>query len=317
MNTPLVSITTIFLNAEKFLAEAIESVLCQTYSHWELLLVDDGSSDNSTIIAQRYAAQYPQQICYLEHPNHQNRGKSSSRNLGIQQARGEYLTFLDADDVFLPHKLERQVAILEAQPAAGMVYGRTEYWYRWAGNPAGYKRDFLSRLGVPPYTMFHSPTLVIRFLKDGGTVPCLCAILARRSLVARVGAFDERIQYMYEDQVFLVKLCLAAPVYVEDGCSERYRQHAESSSAVAIGRGEYHPLWPNCSRHAFLKWLAAYGQEQGIKDASLWDVLQQELWFYRHPRLHRLVNPLKVAALYLRASGELVMERLYQDDQLG
>jgi glycosyltransferase involved in cell wall biosynthesis len=309
MNTPLVSIITIFLNAEKFLGEAIESVLNQTYSNWELFLIDDGSTDNSATIAQRYAAQYPHQICYLEHPNHQNRGKSTSRNLGIQQARGEYLTFLDADDVFLPHKLERQVAILAVQPGTGMVYGQTEYWYRWTGNTAGGKRDFLSRLGVRPHAVFQPPALVARFLKDGGTVPCLCAILVRRSVVTGVGAFDESIQHMYEDQVFLARLCLAAPVYVADGGNERYRQHPESSSNVAISSGEYHPWRPNPARYAFLKWLAAYGRAQGVEDASFWNVLQRELWLYRHPTLHRLVNPLQLVALFLKASGELVMEK--------
>jgi len=95
---PIVSIITPFLDAQDFLQEAIESVIAQTYEHWELLLVDDGSTDKSTTIAQEYAAQYPNKIRYLDHENHQNRGKSTSRNLGIQQAKGSYITFLDADD---------------------------------------------------------------------------------------------------------------------------------------------------------------------------------------------------------------------------
>lgn len=98
----LVSATIAFLNAEKFLAETIESVLAQTYPNWELWLVDDGSTDGSSQIARDYAARHADRIHYLEHPGHENRGKSASRNLGLRHARGRYVTWLDADDVWLP-----------------------------------------------------------------------------------------------------------------------------------------------------------------------------------------------------------------------
>ena len=96
----LVSCIIIFFNAEKFLGEAIESVFAQTYKNWELLLVDDGSTDDSTTIALNYAEQYPEKVCYLEHEGHQNRGMSATRNLGIRLATGEYIAFLDADDIW-------------------------------------------------------------------------------------------------------------------------------------------------------------------------------------------------------------------------
>src|SRR5258705_7087515 len=92
--SPLVSVVMIFLNAESFIQEAIQSVLDQDYSNWELLLVDDGSSDGSTQIALAAAGQYPQRVHYLEHADHQNRGMSASRNLGARHAHGEYLAFL-------------------------------------------------------------------------------------------------------------------------------------------------------------------------------------------------------------------------------
>src|ERR687886_2833620 len=115
---PLVSNIVIFLDAGRFIQEAIESVFAQTHGTWELLLVDDGSTDDSTQIARRYAARCPEKVRYLEHPGHQNRGKEISRNLGISHAEGEYIAFLDADDVRLPHALEQQVAILNSYPEA-------------------------------------------------------------------------------------------------------------------------------------------------------------------------------------------------------
>ena len=99
---PLVSGIIIFLNAEKFIEEAIDSVFAQTYDNWELLLVDDGSTDRSTKIAQQYAQHYLAKVRYLEHENHQNLGMSATRNLGIRNVKGKYIAFLDADDVWLP-----------------------------------------------------------------------------------------------------------------------------------------------------------------------------------------------------------------------
>jgi glycosyltransferase involved in cell wall biosynthesis len=287
---PQVSIITIFLNAEAFLQEAIESVLAQTYDNWELLLVDDGSTDASSAIAQRSAKRYPDRVRYLEHAGHQNRGKSVSRNLGIRQARGDYLALLDADDVFLPNKLEQQVAMLEAHPEAGMVYGPTLYWYSWTGKPEDSRRDHLGRLGVQPETLFYPPELLTRFLRDGGTVPCTCGLLARRSIIERVGGFAEAIQHMYEDQVFLARMCLAAPVFVTGACGDRYRQHPGSTSNQAIQAGEYHPSKPNPARHAFLTWLATYLDQLGIQDAAAWKALHQAFQPYRHPIAYHVLD---------------------------
>ena len=82
----MVSVVVIFLNAEKFIREAIESVFAQTHYDWELMLVDDGSTDRSSIIAPEFARKYPDRVRYLEHDNHKNRGASASRNLRMSEA---------------------------------------------------------------------------------------------------------------------------------------------------------------------------------------------------------------------------------------
>jgi glycosyltransferase involved in cell wall biosynthesis len=158
-NQPFVSVIIIFWNAECFIAEAIESVFAQTYRAWELLLVDDGSSDGSTAIARSYAERDPRHVRYLEHPGHVNRGMSASRNLGIGNAQGAYVAFLDADDVWLSNILEEQVGILEAYPKAALVYGPIEYWYSWTGKPESCKRDYVENLGVPPNAMIEPPKI--------------------------------------------------------------------------------------------------------------------------------------------------------------
>src|SRR5215213_5930752 len=133
--SPAVSVITIFLDEEEFLEEAIASVRGQTFEDWELILVDDGSTDASPAIAALHAAADPKRIRLISHPGRKNRGMSASRNTGIAAARGEYIAFLDGDDVYLPQKLEMQVQILRDNPAAAMVYGATKHWYSWTGRP--------------------------------------------------------------------------------------------------------------------------------------------------------------------------------------
>src|SRR5688500_5862580 len=149
---PLISAIIIFLDARRFLAEAVESVLAQTRGDWELLLCDDGSADGSTEIARDYAARHPGRIRYLEHPGHANRGMSATRNLGVRHARGELIALLDADDVWLPDKLAEQVPLLRAHPEAAMLFGRTHVWYGWTGDPADAARDYVTQFPFPPDT---------------------------------------------------------------------------------------------------------------------------------------------------------------------
>ena len=174
MNQPLVSVIMPFLDGEPFIEEAIASVLAQTYAHWELLLVDDGSRDGSTAIAQAYAKRYPGRVDYVEHPGHANRGTSASRNLGISHGRGSYVALIDADDVWLPGKLEQQVALLEAHPEAGMICGASEYWYGWTGSTADAARDKIVPVGAPPDTMFPPPhLLMLLYPLARGAAPCV------------------------------------------------------------------------------------------------------------------------------------------------
>jgi glycosyltransferase involved in cell wall biosynthesis len=282
----LVSVIIIFLNAERFIREAIESVFAQTYSDWELLLVDDGSTDGSSAIAHEYAEQHPQQVRYLEHDQHVNRGMSASRNLGIRQARGVYIAFLDADDVWLPHKLEQQVEILDSRPDAAMIYGLSQWWYSWTGIVEDQERDYVLQLGVAPKTLITPPALLpLFFFRQQAAIPNPSSILVRRDVVERIGGFEERFRGMYEDQAFYAKLGLAASVIPFDECWDRYRQHPDScESSVHDARQAY------AARLYFLNWLATYMSNHGIQDAGLWRGLQIEQWHYRHPSLYRLLS---------------------------
>ena len=105
-----VSVVMPIYNAERFLAEAVESVINQTYKNWELLLVDDCSKDGSLEIARRYEAE-DNRIRVIA--STQNQGAAMSRNMGIKEATGEYIALLDSDDVWVTTKLEKQIALIQ------------------------------------------------------------------------------------------------------------------------------------------------------------------------------------------------------------
>ena len=96
MYNPLVSVITPVFNVESFLRETIASVLNQQYTNWELILIDDGSTDGSAEIAKSYSSKFPGKIFYYEHEDHVNRGASPSRNLGLAKVKGELISFLDS-----------------------------------------------------------------------------------------------------------------------------------------------------------------------------------------------------------------------------
>lgn len=288
---PLVSVIMIFLDAEKFIQEAIESVLSQSYTHWELVFVDDGSTDRSTEIARGYVQQHPGKIRYFEHEGHQNMGMSASRNLGISKSRGEYIAFLDADDVYLPQKIERQVTLLTDQPTVAMVYGNTQYWHSWSGQSNDLLRDRMRTLGVQVDRVYQPPELIVRFLENIARTPGTCSVLIRRKTIENIGGFEDHFSGMFEDQVFFYKLCLHAPVYVESGCWARYRQHEDSHCHVSRIKGAWDPghrLSP--TRVAFINWLEAYLVEQNVTDSQIWQSLRKEIWSYRHPKLYHLLS---------------------------
>lgn len=284
----LVSVIIIFLNEEKFLQEAIDSVLAQTYEYWELLLVDDGSTDGSTKIARTYAEKYPEKVRYLSHFCHANRGMSDSRNLGVRNAKGKYISYLDGDDVWFSNKLERQIAIVKSHPEAVMVYGPLQRWYSWTGNPQDMQRDDLYGLHardayITGDTLIKPPELLSRFLPHESLIPG--GILVEKAVIEGVGGYEETFRGSYEDAVVLVKLCLTSTVFVSNECWYRYRIHPASHERLAIKAG-----LADSNRLFFLHWVEKYLSKQGVKDPEVRQALQNAFWPYHHPKSHRLLE---------------------------
>lgn len=253
---PLVTVITIFKDEERFLGQAVESVLAQSWPHWELLLCDDGSTDGSSAMARAFAERHPDRIRYLTHPGGANRGMSATRNLGLAAAAGELVAFLDGDDVWVPEKLTRQVELLQRHPAAAAVYGRLHVWHAWTRQPADLARDYVQPLGVEPDTLVQPPELLLRFLEDDVHTPS--GLLFRKAVLEEVGGYETSFRGMHEDGVVLVKICLEWPVYASGEVWYKYRQHPDSCCTREIAAGG-----DRQALRAFLEWTREYVEARG------------------------------------------------------
>jgi len=230
---PLVSVVVPVYNAcrtdPEFLRKALASVCTQTYRHLELLIVDDGSTDATrTICAQFMESQNTLPIFYL---SKENGGQSSARNFGIARAQGDYVSFLDQDDMFYPEKLERVVALLEG---VDLVY--TDADTIDAGDQILIREIHQAhRLGWP-----HPKRTVEDVLfKDVFVMPGVMTV--RRDLLQRVGGFDESLSGYEDDDLFL-RLFLKGTVRYLPESTLKWRMHEENygqSSRMVPSRIRY------------------------------------------------------------------------------
>lgn len=263
MSTPKVSIVTPFWNAGPYLRAAIDSVLAQTVSDWELILVDDGSTDEGPAIATDAAIRDPR-IRVLAPSDRSPGGAAAARNRGIGEARGEFLAFLDADDTFEPHMLKATLAAFERHPGIVMVYGPTRWWH-----VDDLRQEWTEETDGRAGRVFAPPSLLISLiLLEYGHGPCTCAVLLRRDVAVDLGGFEERF-HLYEDQSLWAKVMLRHRVAVTGEVLARYRQHATSVSARAHDDGLYDRFGTHPARGVFLDWLETEIRFSGRSTARL------------------------------------------------
>ena len=274
----MVSVVVPFLNAARYLPEAIASVQSQTCHDWEMVLIDDGSTDGSADIVARAAKADPR-IRLLRRPSGALGSAAAARNLGILEARGEFVAFLDADDVYEPNNLQSRLQAFEAHPEVMMVYGPSRWWH-----PGVEHRDWTEGMRREAGRVHKPPELLNRVvLMQLGHVPCTCGVMTRRCALELTGGFDESL-HLYEDQTLWVKLMLRFPTYVTTAVGARYRQHDDSVSAHAQRAGVYVRTRPHQARIAFLIWVRDYATTAGLSDISVDRALRLALAPYGNNR---------------------------------
>lgn len=207
--TPRVSVVIPAYNCASYIGQAIESVFSQSFRSYEMIVIDDGSQDDTSQVVQAYG----DRVRYVYQAN---QGVSMARNHGIQLAEGEFIAFLDADDYFLPEKLAAQLAVFDAKPQLGLVHSG---WRR-----VNHRGEFLQ--DVEPW--HNVPYLDVEmWLRWKPVLPS--AMMFRRQWLERAGGFDPRFPPA-EDTDLALRLALM-------GCEAEwlrqvtvcYRQHEQSA----------------------------------------------------------------------------------------
>lgn len=213
---PTVSVIITSYNYGRFLAEAIESVMRQTWRPDEVVVVDDGSTDDTAEVAARYAAEGVRYV-YKE-----NGGASSARNTGIRESSGELIAFLDADDVWLPQKIARQAEHLLRHPEVALVTGS-----EWEVDSAGRKVWLLKRKGIASGSIY--PQILVENM-----VGTTSLVMVRRECLRQVGLFDEALE-IAQDWDLWIRIARAHRVGVLEEPLIDYRRHGGSLSTASTG----------------------------------------------------------------------------------
>jgi glycosyltransferase involved in cell wall biosynthesis len=184
-------------NAAKYLPAAIESVISQTFSDWQILLVDDGSTDNTVEVVGPFLERLGTKIKYIRQ---ENRGVSAARNTAILASVAEFLALLDADDVWLPNRLFESLKVLVERPQAGLSYALIRgidsdgrIGSQWAGNPAHAEGRIATHIYMRTVEL-PSPTITLR-----------------KTILDEVGTFDEALR-VTEDRDLWLRIALRSEV---------------------------------------------------------------------------------------------------------
>ncbi|AMR31834.1 hypothetical protein A0256_10575 [Mucilaginibacter sp. PAMC 26640] len=213
----LVSVIMPAYNAEDFIAAAIDSVIDQTYKNWELLIINDGSTDSTAAIVDDYQKKHAR----IKVIHQANKKLGAARNAGITAATGQWLAFLDADDTWLPQKLELQLQLAAAKPNIGLIFTDGIIFYNNTEEIASYDIMYGAFSAAEMYTLLYK----------GNCIPVL-SVLVKAEHVKAVGLQDENpLIYGCEDWDYWLRLCLHNVAFY--GMHEklfRYRKHLSNMS---------------------------------------------------------------------------------------
>ena len=213
MNKPQVSIITPLYNGERYIAEAIESALKQTFDDFELLIVNDGSTDSSREIVEHYLDD--PRVRYFEK---ENGGVASARNFALQKAKGEWIGFLDQDDMWLPHKLEQQIDYINKNPEISLLHSPQIYVDSDGCTIHHYPKDFVKKISG----------FCFKELFEGNKIAVLSVLVKKESL-DQIGGFSVENSRADDYQVWLEISYCSQLGFTEDALV-KYRVHDSNES---------------------------------------------------------------------------------------
>lgn len=294
---PKVSVIMPAYNAMAYLPEAIASVLNQSFSDFEVLVVNDGSTDG--IIEWMSQLSDPR----VRLISQENQGLSGARNTGINWAQGEYLAFIDADDLWEPTKLEKQVNILDQNPKVGLVYTWVDYVDEM-GRSQGRVRQAFAEGDVWAQMV------------ESNFISCASVPLVRRSCFETVGLFDRELRTT-QDRDMWIRITAHYPVALIQEPLVRYRQHTNSMSTKGCKQKEkdFQRIMEKTFRSAPPELMGLKRRAYGLEYLyfawkSLENMNYEDVAYYSQQALH--YNPrLIVSKNYLRLSAIVMAKRWF------
>ena len=270
---PQVSVIIPTYNRAAYLADAIRSVEAQNYRDIETIVADDGSTDNTAEVMARFGSR----VTYLRLDHHGL--PATTRNAGLRASHGEFVAFLDSDDLFLPGKLELQLATFDAHPEAELVYSNGHFFRDIPNEPIG---ELLDGLPSPSGNVFAELLC--------GNFVFTPTVLVRRTCLDSVGVFDERPDFFaVEDYDLWLRIAAQFPVIYAPGkvAAVRRHQHNISRDVVAMNErviqvlAKMEQLHPNLLREYSDARREAYARHHG---AIALAQFQQKKWepAFRH-----------------------------------
>lgn len=222
-----VSVVVPAYNVREHIAEAILSVRAQNFDGVEIIVVDDGSNDGTADFVER---EFPDARLFRK----ENGGAATARNLGMREARGEYVAFLDADDVWLPGKLKAQIGYLDQRPELGLVCGGFSFWTAdekgLFPDPCSLHSPILDTQVEPDYAGWGYHKLLLSNYVWTSTV------VMRRSLVERIGYYDERLR-LGQDYEYWLRASRETEIHRLGAVMALYRRHSGSATVRTGGSG--------------------------------------------------------------------------------
>ncbi len=275
LSNVMISVIIPAYNSAQYLPEAIDSVLTQTHSGCEIIVVDDGSTDGTKIVCARYLNEECSTVKYVYQDN---QGLPAARNRGVEASSGKYLVFLDSDDCLLPSAIEIGLQALQEHPEAGYVFGR--YLYQLARTDGTF---------ITENTFEHQPPIAsyASILADQHRTQCAC-VMFRREVFEAVGGYNREL-WALEDIDLLLRIAQNFPIYYHQQIVSEYRirdQNMSSKSAAMLVGAVYghrlqrsyveqHPEYAKAYIEGEQVWIKLFG------DRILYDVIglaQQGAW---------------------------------------
>jgi glycosyltransferase involved in cell wall biosynthesis len=229
---PLATVILPVYNSERFLGRTLDSIFAQTYPHFELLAVDDGSTDGSAQILEEYAGRFSDRMRILRHPDNKNRGVSAARNLAWENGCGTYTAFIDADDCWHPEKLASQVALMETHPDTGLCFTQARLLRDAEDISYLHRQDTIGRIDA-------DDTRSTFWQLVTGSLQCaFSSVMVRNEAVMAKAPFDLNLPYQSEDRIFLCKMAAGTSFTGLEQTLADYRIHDDNFTARIVRNGQ-------------------------------------------------------------------------------